>query len=188
VAREHVQRPALALVEDVIRQVQTRDDINVPNPVNLARAVNRHRQKMRPREPSDKQFMLDVGYIGGDEFLVKDILTEDGERHIILATQIQLQHLQTATRWFMDGTFKIVRDPFMQLVSIHAFIRKSECVKQMPLAFILMSRRTKRVYVTVLGALIEAMAAPPAVEWIMMDFEIGNYDYHTYFLIRHKYL
>jgi len=76
----------------------------------------------------------------------------------------------------MEGTFKIVRDPFMQLVSIHAFIRKSKRVKQMPLAFILMSRRTKTDYVTVPGALIEAMTGPPAVEWIMMDFEIGNYD------------
>ena len=48
-------------------------------------------------------------------------------------------------------------------------------MKQVPLAFILMTRWTKDDYIVVLQALKDAMAGPPAVEWFMLDFEAGKF-------------
>lgn len=51
----------------------------------------------------------------------------------------------------MDGTFKVVKDPFTQLFSIHAFVRQGECIKSVPLAFAVMSRRKTDDYVKVIS-------------------------------------
>ena len=58
--------------------------------------------------------------------------------------------------------------------SVHAFVRQGSCTKQVPLALVLMSRRTCRDYKLVLEALLGALATPPPLEWIMMDFEAGE--------------
>ena len=65
----------------------------------------------------------------------------------------------------------IVRKPFCQLWSIHAFIRIEEQTKQVPLLFVLMSSRKKRDYKAILSKLKEILPANPAVNEVMADFE-----------------
>ncbi|XP_060569423.1 uncharacterized protein LOC132727853 [Ruditapes philippinarum] len=126
---------------------------------------------MRPSEPKedDLSFTLSRDFIKADEFLVDDIRVGE-ERHMMFATAAQLSHLQTARRWFIDGTFKVVRRPFYQLMSVHAFVKSGEHVKQVPLVFVLMSRRRKEDYVEVFSRLKEKLG-DPMVEWFMLDYE-----------------
>jgi len=44
---------------------------------------------------------------------------------------------------YCDGTFHVVKAPFVPLFYISAFAKRVGVVKQLPLAFILMSRRRK---------------------------------------------
>ncbi|XP_052271651.1 uncharacterized protein LOC127872359 [Dreissena polymorpha] len=144
------------------------DDVCLPRMDNLTRAVNLHCQKMRSQEPCDLNFDLDREYIG-DNFILDDISYED-QRHIVFATTEQLGELKQSRKWFVDGTFKLVKRPFYQLVTIHAFVRKGEDTKQVPLVYILMSRRTKQDYIQVLSS-IHRYLDSPLVEWFMVDFE-----------------
>jgi len=64
-----------------------------------------------------------------------------------------------------------VRSPFVQLASIHAFIRKDGAVKQEPLCFVYMSGRKRRDYVAVLRKVVEVLPSTPAVQQIVSDFE-----------------
>lgn len=87
--------------------------------------------------------------------IVEDI-TVDGARHIIFATDRQLEILQQSKRWYVDGTFKVLRhrDTFEQLFSVHAFIKKDGETKQVPLTYVFMSRRRKKDYKKVLKVTI----------------------------------
>jgi hypothetical protein len=67
-------------------------------------------------------------------------------RHLIFASEQQLQHLAKAKTWFIDGTFKVVSKPFVQLLSIHFFAKSGEDMKQLPGIFVLMSRKRKKDY------------------------------------------
>ena len=64
-----------------------------------------------------------------------------------------------------------MRPPFAQLFSVHAFIKKDGELKQVPLAFVLMSRRRRKDYVRVLRALMDVMPQRPAVQAVVSDFE-----------------
>ena len=139
-----------------------RDDIPADsqcliNPANLTRAANRNRQKHRPADPSEIDFELDFDHVPEDgNFLQRDIRT-DTARHLIFATAEQLRLLRSVQQVFMDGTFRVVKQPFMQLFSFHGFLLDDEDqeVKQVPLAFALMSRRRKSDYVAVFNAVKE---------------------------------
>lgn len=57
---------------------------------------------------------LDVDYLKCDDFLVAD-LRVDQQRHMVFATEFQLNMLKHASRWFMDGTFKVLHIYFIYL-------------------------------------------------------------------------
>nr|XP_022334943.1 uncharacterized protein LOC111131622 [Crassostrea virginica] len=137
-AARDVFRPAMAIVEDVVRRIIPEEEMFLaPKMDLLKRASNLHRSKVRPTEPSDINFELGLDFIKSEEFLVKDI-HGDGCRHILFATKYQLSLLCETRIWYMDGTFKIVPDflkPRGQLMSLHGFVRRDGREQQFPLLF-----------------------------------------------------
>ena len=89
----------------------------------------------------------------------------------MFATNQQLDVLSRAKTWYVDGTFKLCRSPFTQLLTVNAFIRSGECTKQVPLLFVIMSGRKKKDYRAVFRALLDILPVPPAVRQITVDFE-----------------
>lgn len=142
-AMENLFKPAPAIVEEVFLEELTPAPCQALSKLeNLARAANRLRQRLRPADPTDLDFELDEENVPAD-FLRADVRVKE-RRHIILATKPQLEQLAKAKSWYMDATFKLVRKPFTQLLSINAFVRSGQYAKQVPLVFVLMSGK-KRV-------------------------------------------
>ena len=88
-----------------------------------------------------------------------------------MATDAQLQILHQDKRWYLYATFHIVRKPFHQIFSIHTFIGRGDVVKQVQLAFVLMSSRRKRYYKYVMKSLLDQLSESPRVTEIIIDFE-----------------
>ena len=79
------------------------------------------------------------------QFLHGDV-HKNGTRHLIFATDVQLEFLTYVKTWYVDATFKVIKQPFTQLFSIHAFVKKDGELMQTPLAFIVMFRRRRKDY------------------------------------------
>ena len=144
-AMQDVFRPASHIVEEVLlEQVNPTIPLSsLPAPLNLARQGNRKRKANRPREPQDLDFEISDAHTP-EHFLQRDI-TIGERRHLIFATGDQLKLLSKAKQWYADATFKIVRKPFTQLFSIHAFVKYDGQLKQIPLMFALMSGKRRRL-------------------------------------------
>lgn len=164
---------AYTIAESLVTQVD-----RVPNqrPVDyLGRIGNRRRQQGRPRNPTDLHFELDMEHVP-EEFEMVDI-TVGTRRHLLFFTDQQLELLRTARRWYVDATFKVVKAPFKQLWSVHAFAKVDGEAKQLPLAFALMSGKRRRDYQCVLRALKRELRrlhgddAFFSLEAVVADFE-----------------
>jgi len=81
--------------------------------------------------------------------------------------------LRKARCWYVDGTFHVVKAPFTQLWSIHAFVRIDDRVKQVPLAYVIMSGKRTSDYRGVLKALLDQTTDDQLfhVERVVGDFE-----------------
>lgn len=109
----------------------------------LERAANRIRSRNRPVHPSDLFFEPQTEHLPED-FLKKIVKVGKGrsaQRHFIFATDEQLDIARGRKRFYLDGTFRLAKNPFKQLFSIHGFIRSGEDMIQLPLVYVLMSRR-----------------------------------------------
>ena len=72
-----------------------------------------------------------------------------GRRHLVFASDKQLELLQQSKTWYIDGTFKLCRQPFTQLLTLNVFVKNDDHVKQV-IHFILVFYLTK-TYVTLSG-------------------------------------
>ena len=72
---------------------------------------------------------------------------------------------------YIDGTFKLCRQPFSQLLTVNAFVRNDDHVKQVPLVFVVMSGRKKRDYRALLETVISLLLNEPKVKKIVLDYE-----------------
>ena len=102
-----------------------------PKPANLIRSANWQASRLRPANPDpyDISFTVDSNWVPTG-FLKCDIRTVPDARHLIFATDEQIDLLRTAHIIWMDGTFKLVKDPIMQLFTVHVFIyddKEQEC-------------------------------------------------------------
>jgi hypothetical protein len=78
-------------------------------------------------------------------FFKEDIVVGD-RRHLLFYTDNQLDLQGKAKIWYMDGTFRVVKDPFQQLFSINAFVQSGDNMKQIPLVFVIMSGKSTEDY------------------------------------------
>ena len=105
----------------------------------------------------------------------QDIKVGRKYRHLLFASKKQLKLLKKAHTWYVDGTFKIIREPFKQLFSIHVFVKEGDCMKQVSVAFVFMSRRSKKDYKAVFKALLD-LVPTCEVKTMVADFEAASWN------------
>ncbi|XP_029974749.1 uncharacterized protein LOC115408246 isoform X2 [Salarias fasciatus] len=165
------RRELILATDAVLEELNDGRCPTLPKPVNLAGMANGQMQKMCPPEPKDLTFEIDYGHV--PEGFMREDVTVEGRRHLILATDAMLELLVAAKRWYVDTTFKVVKAPFTQLWSIHAFAKQDGDTNQVPLVFCLMSGKHKKDYCAVLCAVLNCLPGQPAVQEMVLDFEMS---------------
>ncbi|CAD5126447.1 DgyrCDS14576 [Dimorphilus gyrociliatus] len=155
------------LAEDVLVKHCSSGEV-IPSLDNCTRLANWTRKKFRPAEPQSIHFNLAKTFIP-DDFLQMDIQMEN-DRILIFSTTKQIELLSKGKIWFMDGTFKCVKDPFYQLFSIHGFIKKNGEIKQIPMAFAFMGSKRKTAYKKLFKA-IQDLTNGHSPKKVVVDFE-----------------
>ena len=142
----------------------------------LAEQISRTRRNGSKPNPSEDDLFFDIDEEWMENnpdipwnFKRSDI-RENGERHVIFASDIQLDFLQRAEILFVDATYKTVRRPFYQLFTVHCFVKSGTYMKQVPLCFILMSRRRRIDYEAVLRGIV-SLVPNLNVNTVVSDFE-----------------
>ena len=102
IAAENILRPASSIVEEILLQELTDAPCpSLPKPEYIARTANRFRQRLRPKDPTDLAFELKHDHLPAG-FFRADVQVH-GRRHLMFATEQQLQYLARAKNWYVDG-------------------------------------------------------------------------------------
>ena len=89
-------------------------------------------------------------------------------------------YMSRAYAWYIDGTFKIVKEPMKQLLTIHVVLLNQNQRVSVPVCYVLMSRRREIDYHKVLLEIyndccdfLSKKKEIPSLRRIMADFEIA---------------
>jgi len=83
-----------------------------------------------------------------------------------------MEIMTTDRTWYVDATFKVVKDSFKQLLSVHAFMRSGDKTKQLSLCFVLMSGKKTKDNRKVLKTL-KTILPMVQTKTFVVDFETG---------------
>ena len=137
---------------------------------NIKRRIRMLRQNNQlVKEPNDPKFpsvpLLLTKTIRDETFLRCDTGPGD-DRILIFASDEQINVLQTAEEFLVDGTFKVVPEIFYQLFIIHAVHRHHV----VPVIYALLRRKSAETYTRLIEEVLKV-----APNWsprsVMMDFE-----------------
>jgi hypothetical protein len=164
------------MVEDIFMEYSHQHpQVFFPDLANSIRLANKTRAKLVPPNPMNINFELKTEFIPPNFFRGEIAYFDEDQnyqgRHLLFMSNEQIDLLANAKRWYVDGTFHIVNTKlFHQLFTIHAFLRKDDNIKQVPLAFILMSSRKTKDYELVFRKVLETLPYTRVKE-IVSDFE-----------------
>ena len=139
-----------------------------------------------PKEPVDLDFEVDQAFLEaldsegkniipeGKNFIKEDITMPSGKRHFIMYTELMHAIMSDKFTWWVDATFKVVKFPFTQLWGVHAFICREGKMKQVTVAFVLMSGKSTADYEAVFEKLKEK-CPNNKVNTIVADFEAATW-------------
>ncbi|CAB4404355.1 unnamed protein product [Rhizophagus irregularis] len=165
------------IIQDSIVDMPQASYSYMPNKEALRRQISRVRADNMPPQPQTLQD-IDVPInlrvtINGEQFLTRDI-TFDEEKIMIFCPASNLEYLQKANYWIMDGTFKMVPTLFQQMYTIHALVGGNNNSRVLPMVYALMTSKSKESYERLFQGLIEfgeendQILIPPV---IISDFE-----------------
>lgn len=153
---------------------------NVPTPetylFNFPASVMTVQETVRPPNPTSLFFDLEFESIPHSFFRGEVVVESEEEthRHLIFASDEQIQLLKAAKTWYLDRICcSIVRDPFVQILSFHMPVKYYKTWKQIPLLFVFMSRRTTADYTSVFEKILEILRRKTRVKNVVSDFEQG---------------
>ena len=90
---------------------------------NLAYRVNHHQRILRPQDPQTLDFQLDLNHVD-DGFVRGDIHVQQ-KRHIVVASDYQMELLCNATRWYLHIIMHIYLH--VRAVTIHLTHDSIQC-------------------------------------------------------------
>ncbi|CAB4383499.1 unnamed protein product [Rhizophagus irregularis] len=119
----HTHNRPVQLIQDAVVNMHQSSYSYMPNKQALGKQISRIRNKNMPPQPQELDEINVPNElrrtINNEEFLAREIEFNE-EKMMIFCTTSNLQYLQDAEYWLMDGTFKTVPLLFQQMYTIHA--------------------------------------------------------------------
>ena len=143
--------PAYSSLQRTINGKRKRENLTIQNPHSVHEIQIPDQLKVTTR---------------GDSFLFWDSGEDDPQRLFVFCTDRNIDTLEQNAHWFMDGTFKVSPELFVQLFTIHALVDS----RAMPTVYVLLQSKTQADYERVFRKLLERRntLAPSS---ILLDFE-----------------
>jgi len=145
-------------------------------------AINKHRQSVRPNEPTTVDFHYEEEFC--PDFKIAQVTWETQVAYIF-ATPLQLAYLSSVRTWYADATFKVVGPPFSQLWTIIGHIRRSGARRRreekaaVNLLYAIMSGKSQGLYREVVKAVLRVLRErryEVRVDRVMLDFELAEWN------------
>lgn len=168
------------IIQDVTSMMPTTSAVHMPNRPALRQAIRRAR---RPADRVIKPASLDqvdvpeaLRSVNGQRFLGRDTTTRVGQDRILLfSTEQNLQKLQEAPYWIMEGTFQTCPIIFQQIYTIHAMVGTNPSTQRfLPLVYGLLSSKGEECYEQFFESLVDYAAdfnIDLAPLFVITDFE-----------------
>lgn len=149
------REPTSSIVQRSVEGVTSETNMKLPKKSTLRRRIQEVRREYLPEEPKNLEELQEIAArftktkSGMRWLLFYD--PEATEKMAIFTTDRHLKFLAKAKYWIMDGTFKSAPNVFAQLYAMHVNVKG----QWFPVVQVLMQRKTKASYTTLLRILKE---------------------------------